>query len=37
MAACFSQLNQNDLLKNKLKTAWKWIKQVVKEWSQFKY
>jgi hypothetical protein len=37
MAACFSQQNQNDLLKNKLKSAWKWIKEVVKEWSQLKY
>ena len=33
MAGCFCTLESNDALKNKLKIAWKWVKEVVKEWN----
>jgi F0F1-type ATP synthase beta subunit len=37
MSECFRKQNRNDGLKNRLKIAWKWIKDVVKEWSQLKH
>lgn len=33
MANCFYSEGKNNNLKNRLKTAWKWIKEVVKEWN----
>jgi hypothetical protein len=36
MVGCFCKQKETDLLKNRLKAAWKWIKQVVKEWSSWK-
>ena len=34
MSQCFLGEIQNRPLKNRLKLAWKWIKQVVKEWNE---
>lgn len=33
MVGCFYPENKNDALKNRLKIAWKWIKEVVKQWN----
>lgn len=36
MSGCFYKDKENDVLKNRLKVAWKWIKEVVKEWNDLR-
>lgn len=36
MTSCFCSGSSKDSLKTQLKTAWKWIKDVVKEWNDLR-